>query len=228
MPANRSANQSIQITQKYLNTASYAGDPTPGAVISTAQVSGSIVQPYAGFIGGILTLSTAQAANLSDPVNGPLLFGGDYQYVQFYAASSGTAAQGQIVFWLSQPTGNFQQGNFIVTPDIALLGGGDPQQIAGIALCNTGKGNYWFIQVAGIAEVKFKASPLNVFSPMVEDYVSIDFNTPSANADVIGANATLTPAILKGLIGRAWYRVPVAGQISPVFLGVAGPTYMPS
>jgi hypothetical protein len=226
MPAFRSANQSIQITQKYLNTASYAGDPTPGAVVSTASVSGSIVQPYLGFQGGILTLGGGQAAAYSDPVNGPLLFAGDYQYVQFYAASTNTAVQGQVVFWLLQPTGDFQQGNFIVTPDYTVTGGGDPPNVAGIALTNTGKGNWWFIQVAGVAEVKFKASFLNVFSPLVGDMVYVDQNTPSANADVLGANETVTGAILKSIIGRAWYRVPVAGQISPVMLGI-GPQYMP-
>ena len=222
MSAIRGANQSPIITQRYLNTASYAGDPTPGAVVSTANVSGSIVQSYGGMVGGILTLSESGAAALSDPVNGPLLFAGDYQYVQFYPLSSLSAAvQGQVVFWVVAQTADLQSGNFWVTPD-----GTDPQgQIAGIALCNTAQSNYWFIQVAGIAEVKFKAGPLSNFSPQVADLVYTDGAT--SLADTASATTTITANILTRVLGRAWYRPPVASAISPVFLGIGGPQYLP-
>jgi hypothetical protein len=224
MAANRGANQSPIITQRYLNTASYAGDPAPGVLVSTSQVSGSIVQPYSGMIGGILTLSEGGAAALSDPINGPLLFAGDYQYVLFKPNSTAAAAvQGQIVFWDVSNTADLLAGNFIVTPD----GTTAPQgQIAGIALGNTAKGNYWFIQVAGIAEVKFKTGALNNFSPQVADLVYVD-ETPGIYADSAAAGVSITAGLVKSLLGRAWYRPPVVGAISPVFLGIGGPQYFP-
>ena len=223
MSAIRGGNQSPIITQRYLNTASYAGDPTPGAVVSTANVSGSIVQSYGGMVGGILTLSESGAAALSDPINGPLLFAGDYQYLQAYPNSTAAAfVQGQVGFAVPG-VGDLQGGNFWITPD----GTTAPQgQILGIALTNTAKGNYWFFQVAGIAEVKFKSGALNNFSPQVADLVYVD-QTPGIYADCIASQDTITAGILKQVIGRAWYRPPVVGAISPVFLGIGGPQYLP-
>ena len=223
MAANRGANQSPTITQRYLNTAGYAGDPSPGNVLSTANVSGSIVQSYGGMVGGILTLSESGAAALSDPINGPLLFAGDYQYLQAYPNSTAAAfVQGQV--GVAVPgVGDLQGGNFWITPD----GTTAPQgQILGIALANTAKGNYWFFQVAGIAEVKFKSGALNNFSPQVADLVYVD-QTPGIYADCIASQDTITAGILKQVIGRAWYRPPVVGAISPVFLGIGGPQYLP-
>lgn len=220
----RGGNQSPTITQRYLNTASYLGDPGPGNVVNTASVSGSIVQSYRGMVGGILTLSANEAFNLSDPINGPYLYGGDYQYVQFYPNStSATAVQGQIMFWVISPTNDLQGNNFWVTPDGTTGQAQGP--VAGIALGNTAKGNYWFIQVAGIAEVKFKTGALNNFSPSVADLVYVD-QTPGIFADCIASQDTITAGILKEVLGRAWYRPPVAGAISPVFLGI-GPQYYP-
>jgi|SRR5665213_1273994 len=223
MPAYKGAYQSPIITQRYLNTASYAGDPAPGVLVSTSQVSGSIVQSYGGMVGGILTLGEVQAAALSDPINGPLLFAGDYQYLQAYPNSTAAAfVQGQVGFAVPG-VGDLQGGNFWITPD----GTTAPQgQILGIALANTAKGNYWFFQIAGIAEVKFKSGALNNFSPQVADLVYVDA-TPGIYADSAASQDTITAGILKQVLGRAWYRPPVVGAISPVFLGIGGPQYYP-
>src|SRR5579872_499636 len=151
MAGIRGSQQAPIITQRYLNTASYAGDPTPGSLVSTSQVSGSIVQSYGGFLGGIMTMGKDEANYYSDLANGQQLYPGDYQYVQFYASSSAAAAvQGQLVYWLSSSTNLLPGGGFIVTPDesAAALG-----LVAGIALANTAKGNYWWIQVSGVAQV---------------------------------------------------------------------------
>ena len=214
-------NQSPIVSQRYLNTASYTGDPAPGNLVSTSQVSGSIVQSYAGMLGGTLTLNEKDAAAYSDPIYGPQLFAGDYQYVQFDPGSTAAAAvQGQVVFWTAA-TANLFGGNFRVTPDYAAPQG----PVAGIALSNTAKGNYWFIQVAGIAEVKFKTGALNNFSPQVGDLVYVDA-TPSQYADSAAAGVAVTAGILKQVLGRAWYRPPVVAAISPVLLGI-GPEYFP-
>lgn len=213
MASIRGANQSIQISQRYLNTASYAGDPSPGLTVSTTSVSGSIVQGYGGFNGGILTLSEQEANYYTDPVNGQQLYPGDYQYVKFLLTSVNITQQGQAVFW-SQLSG--QADILTVTPDFApgVYGGG---LIAGIALANTGKGNFWFIQVAGVAEVKFAATTVNT-SPSVGDLIYVDYTTPSALANAPAVATQPSNAQLKLVLGRAWNINPAAGKISPVLL----------
>jgi hypothetical protein len=227
MAGIQGAQQAFTITQKYLNTSTYTGDPSPGTVVSTTQVSGSIVQPYGGFVGGIMTLSAAAAAQYSDPTNGQQLYAGDYQYVQFYASSTATAVQGQIVFWLTitaatAGVGNLGTNNYVVTPD-ANTAAGLPNVIAGVALCNTGKGNYWFIQTRGIAQVKFKSS-ITKATPTVDDVVYVDA-TPSALADVIADATNVTSPQLKLLLGKAFITNPANSTISPVFL--QGCSYYP-
>jgi len=176
-------------------------------------------------VGGILTLGEGGAAYYSDLVNGQQLYAGDYQYVQFYASSVAAAAvQGQIVRWLDNTT-NLLSGNFIVTPDASAANLGE---IAGIALCNTGKGNYWFIQVSGVAQVKF-AGANNAATPAVGDLVFSDYAAPSIYAiDPTQSTTGLTLAQLKGVLGVAFATAPANSTISPVLLGgLCGPKYYP-
>lgn len=221
----KGGNQSPLVTQRYLNTSTYAGDVTPGAVVSTTSVSGSIVQAYTGQLGGILTLGEGGANYYSDLTNGQQLYAGDYQYVQFYASSSASAAvQGQCVYWLDNTT-NLLSGNFIVTPDesAAELG-----LVAGIALANTAKGNYWFIQVSGIAQVKF-ASTIGAATPAIGDLVFADYSgSTNLTYDPTQSTTGLTLAQLKAVLGVAWGTAPAASTISPVMLGgLCGPKYYP-
>jgi len=213
MAGIRGSNQGPIVTQRYLNTASYAGDPSPGNVVNTAQVSGSIVQPYAGMKGGILTLSESEAQYYTDPVNGQQLYPGDYQYVKFLLTSVNQAVQGQPVFLF----GDVAQGEDVtVTPDFApgVYGGG---VVFGIALCNTAKGNNWFVQISGVAQVLFAAAN-NVTTPSVGDLIYVDYTTPSARALDPLQSGSPTNAQLKLILGRAWGKNPVASTISPVML----------
>ncbi len=226
MAGTRGTQQAPIITQRYLNTASYAGDPTPGAVVQTSQVSGSIVQSYGGFLGGILTMGKDEANYYSDLTNGQQLYPGDYQYVQFYAsATQSPAIQGQVVFWLGNTTNLLPAGGFIVTPDesAAELG-----LIAGIALANIVKGNYWWIQTSGVAQVKFNAT-IGAATPAVGDLVFADYSNSSNLAyDPTQTTTGLTLAQLKAVLGVAWGSAPVANAISPVMLGgLMGPKYVP-
>ena len=226
MGSIRGSNQAPQITQRYLNTSTYAGDPSPGQIVSTAQVSGSIVQNYGGMVGGILELSAQDANGYSDPTYGQELYEGDYQYVQFSPSSVLTAVQGQIVFWVPPVVGSavgvLGTGHWVVTPD-ANTAAGLPAPIAGIALCAVAKGNYWWIQIAGIAQVKFKAT-ITKTTPTVDDLVYVD-NAPSAFADVIADATDITSPQLKLLLGKAFISAPAGSSISPVFL--QGTSYNP-
>lgn len=223
----RAGNESPIVTQRYLNTASYAGDPTPGAVVSTANVSGSIIQPYSGQVGGILTLGRDAAAYYSDP-GAYTLYAGDYQYVQFDPlAALSPAVQGQVVFWKNNTTnmtGTAPSG-FLVTTDMTGVNLPNIGEVAGIALTNTVKANYWFIQVSGIAQVKFKSS-IGAVTPVVGDLVFVDYTTPSALADdPVQTTSNLTLAQWKTRLGTAWQKAPVGNTITPVLLN--GPSYIP-
>lgn len=218
----RGAGMGPIITQRYLNTSTYAGDPTPGAVVSTSQVSGSIIQTYGGQLGGILTIDQAAANYYSDKVNGQQLYAGDYQYVQIDPnATASAAVQGQVVYWKSSTT-NLLSSNYIVSIDetSAQLG-----FIAGIALCNTTKGNYWFIQTSGIANVKYAASNgVSGGSPQTGDLVTGDYATPSNLA--YDPSQTGTPGVLqiKSTLGTAWQNT-TPGTIGLVLL--SGTKYVP-
>jgi hypothetical protein len=136
-------NQSPRITTNYLNQLNRHGDPAPGVPVSTAQVSGSIVQPYGGFEGGKLTITNPWAVQFADPQVGPL-YGGIYMYVQLNPLSA-APTRGQILYWSDEM-------NYIVT--LSATG----NKIAGVALNATTPGNWDFIQVAGIASVSFSAA----------------------------------------------------------------------
>lgn len=211
------------LTQRYLNTPAYAGDPSPGNVVQTSDVSGSIVQEYGGFVGQIVPLGKAAADYLSDKVNGQQLYAGNYQYVKFNP-TTGPAVQGQVVFWLDNTTNLLPAGGFEVTSDASAAQLG---LVAGIALANTAKGKYWWIQVAGIAQVKFKSS-ITAATPAVGDLVYVDYATPSNLADDPAQTTQPTNAQLKAVLGIAWAVAPVASTLSPVMLGGAGnPKYYP-
>jgi hypothetical protein len=214
----RGSNQTPIVTQRYLNTSTYAGDPTPGAVVSTSSVSGSIIQSYGGFVGGILTLGGAAASYYSDLVNGQQLYPGDYQYVQFDpSAVLSAAVQGQIVYW-KQASQTTPISHIVVIDQSAAAQG----FIAGIALCNTAKGNYWFIQVSGIAQVK--AATTQNASPAVGDLVYADYNGSTNNYYDPSQSAQPTNAQSKAVLGTVWANT-APGVIGPVMLRI--PNYLP-
>src|ERR1035437_4311695 len=114
-------NQSPRITQQFIDK---VDDPAPGVLVSTSQISGSIVSSYGGQVGGKLTLSSASALALSAVPGTTTFRGGVYEYVQFKSTSTSANAVGQPVFWTDYT-------NYIVSPD----GGTEPVTIrAGITV----------------------------------------------------------------------------------------------
>jgi hypothetical protein len=189
-------NQHPRITTTYLNQLNRHGDPAPGVNVSTAQVSGSIVQPYDGFVGGKLTITGPWAKQFADPDVGPL-YGGIYQYVQFSPLMTTPAARGAICFWVDE-------AQYIVTTDYdAALS----YKIAGVIINEDLPGNWDFIQIAGIAMTMFGAAGA------VGDMVSADTAASPVTAE-IGAAADQTS------IGLAVMLAPAAGAASPVQLNI--------
>lgn len=188
-------NQHPRITTLYLNSLNRHGDPAPGVNVSTAEVSGSIVQPYAGFCGGKLTITGPWAAQFSDPDNFPL-YGGIYMYVQLDPLVVTPPVAGQVLFWADEL-------NYIVTTDGTTL----PGKIAGIAVNETAPGNWDFIQIMGVANVFFSAAA--ALGAMV--------NTDPATTPSFGQTATTMDG---NYLGKAVLTAPVANTLSPVQLNL--------
>lgn len=102
-------------------------------------------QPFAGIVGQTYQLSNANAQRQSTS-----LWGGIYMYVQFLSTSTASNARGQIVFFDTLAHAK----TYVVTPDppTALT------QVAGVTLNAVTKGNWGWIQIAGLATVLCKAS----------------------------------------------------------------------
>ena len=145
-----------QIPSRKLND---VNDPSPGVIVSTANVSGSIIQPYYGQLGKRLVCTFAMASKLSDLTIGQL-YEGIYQYVKFDAAG----ARGQVYYWntgagplLTSTLTNGPYENFNVTSAPSTGGtSGVVNPIAGVALNTVTAGNYGYIQIAGKASIKFR------------------------------------------------------------------------
>lgn len=191
-------NQHPRLTTNYLNQLNRVGDPGAGVNVSTAQMSGSIVQEYLGFAGSKLTITNPWASLYADSRVGPL-YGGIYQYVKL-SPSVAALARGQQVFWLDEL-------NYIVTG----AGASGANKQAGVALNNTAPGNWDFIQVAGIAMVMFAGAGTigqsTVFDPTV---------TP-ANVTAVTPTPTNVPL---HIFGTVVLTAATGSQISPVELNI--------
>ena len=190
-------NQSPRLTTSYLNSLNRHGDPAPGVPVSTAQVSGSIVQPYGGFEGGKLTVTNPWAAEKSDPAVGPL-YGGVYQYVKFSPLMTIPAQRGAVCFWADEP-------NYVVTMDYDATAS---YKVAGVVINETDPGNWDFIQISGIAMAMFSAA-----------------GTQGQPASVTPTTGTATLANVGGTmdhnyLGLTTMTDPVANQMSPVQLNL--------
>lgn len=190
-------NQSPRITTTYLNQLNRHGDPAPGVLVSTAQVSGSIVQPYGGFVGGKLTITNPFAGSFADPAVGPL-YGGVYMYVQFNPTSTVPNLPGQIVYW-----SNILQ--YVVSAQYvaASMAG----QIAGVTINPTTPGNWDFIQIAGIAMVLVSALG------NIGDLIDV---VPASPPTTIAGTTPTTSSL-----GIAVLSAPVANQLTPILLNIA-------
>ena len=190
-------------------------DPYCGGLLS----SGTGLAPKLGQLGKKLHMTQDEAYARyggSKVINGvalPQLYSGIYQYVQFYASSSGSPAQGAVMFWQPANATVTSDGlqSYIVTPDPPTV----PSNIAGIALNAVTKGNYGWIQITGLATVLFKTG-ITKATPVVGDLVVLDL-TPTDTADVLADATNLTSVQARAIIGKA-YDAPVTASLKRVLL----------
>jgi hypothetical protein len=202
-----------RIVARYLND---VNDAAPGVPVSTAQASGSIIQPYFGMVGKRLVCTYAMANDLSDTTIGQL-YEGIYQYVQTRAGSTAAPARGALCYWDDYE-------NYIVSPDVSasatnpFIGhgpGANSGLFAGVYLSAPTKGNYCFIQIAGKASVLFKQTITNT-TPAAGDFILSD-GTTSATADDTTQSTSVTMALAKLILGVA-LTTPSNNQVSAVDL----------
>jgi hypothetical protein len=178
-------NNFVHQIDRIVSKLSNANDPLPGQSVS----SGTGAPQYAGQVGCRVCLGNddPSIANSSSPT----LFGGIYQYVQFLLTATKAAAQGLLAFWSTDST-------YIVTND-------EPtgvSDIAGICLNSVSKGNYGWIQIAGKAQVQYRAV-LTKTTPAVGDLVlaaALGSVTPGV-VDILADATNITSVQARMMIG---------------------------
>lgn len=180
-------------------------DPTPGQIVSTANVSGSIIQPYYGQLGKRLVLTPAMAIKLQDTSVG-YLYEGVYQYVK---VATGSPAVGGLAYWSNIPnyevTTSPTPTNWPVGAQLQSGSGGVanfgplPVPIAGVFINAITNGNYGYIQISGRASVRFKTLITNsnggIFRTVVADGVT------SGTADILNAASPVNMNLAQLILG---------------------------
>jgi len=202
--------QADQLTARFLNDVNDA--VSGGSIVSLpAGVTGpqaSATQP-----GDRICLDDAAAFALSDTTVGTLK-GGVYMYYGTLSTSVANPQIGCIGFFQAVDVGSTSTvpGNYRVTADVQPISS-VPTYIAGIFINNITKGNFGWLQVAGLASVLFEsaltaAAAGNVVTAKVGP-------TTSGSADV--GVSVASPVTLAALLGVA-VGLPVTSTISTVML----------
>lgn len=133
------------------------------------------------------------------------LYGGYYKYVQFKTTWSATLAAGQPMFYANYT----DMLNNVVTPDPAAAA-----IFAGFNLSpSVTKGNYWWIQVSGIATVLCKAS--SVTDGTAGDLAVQTGQTTATIDSFADATAVATAGAVK-LVRGVFIEVAVAGALKRI------------
>lgn len=187
-----------KIDGRFLNA---VNDPEIGSAVVNP------VQPLnSGQLGKFLVFSHELARKNSD-LTIARLYGGVYQYVKAVTA----LVRGDIVAW--DVVANNGLPDYEVTHTIGATLEGN---LAGIALCTVASGNYCWIQVGGLAGVKFRAS---VTSKVAGNLVLQLTTTATADAiaDATGTYVSGGVLGLKNIIGTA-YEAPTDAGVNLVEL----------
>jgi len=203
--------QAVLLTAQYLNT---VNDSVAGGTIF-ALPSGVQAPPYSQTLpGDRIVLDDASAAGLSSPAIGTL-FGGVYEYVGTTSGATAAPARGLCAFWPAAnmpPTAN---PSYVVSSD-AQPNTSLPAYIAGVFLNAITKGNFGWIQVAGIAQVLFDTS---LASTALATTVSA--KASATTASTFDAGVALTTVTLANVLGVA-IGTPVISTISSVIITRGG------
>lgn len=140
-----------------------------------------------------------------------VLYGGYYKYVKFKSTWSATMAAGQPLFYADYT----DMLNNTVTPDAAAAA-----IFAGFCLApSVAKGNYWWIQVGGIATVLTKAG--SVTSGVAGD-LAVQTGQTTATIDSYADATALATAGLQKLIRGVFIEVAVHTSLKRILMSPIG------
>lgn len=157
----------VRVPTGYLNA---TDDVYPGG--------GSANNKFGGQLGALYAINNAQAAALSKTSTGTL-YAGVYQYVKVKAGAT-PAVRGAAYFWDNAVAPSAFQVVQIESSTTLTAA-----SIAGIALNTITAGQYGWIQVAGIASVKYVASITGTKATGRPVFISIAGTTSIGLADVV-------------------------------------------
>lgn len=145
MPSNWTKQPQQLNQQRYINGGS--GDSVVGGSITSVPSGVPASQFIQDIPGDRIIFGQADALALSKTSVGTL-YGGLYQYVRTKSNSTATPTLNRLVYWDNTVNYNLYQ----VTPD-EVTG-----MIAGSCINTLTKGYSWWIQIAGLASLRFRAS----------------------------------------------------------------------
>lgn len=148
MAAGQLTKQAIMQSTRFLNT---VNDAAAGGVIVSVPSGAPTPAVSQDIIGDRIVLDDITALALSDTTVGTL-FGGVYMYVGTLLGATAAPAIGTIAFWRSNELPGGATAGYTVTSDAAPTAA-IPVYIAGIFINAITKGNFGWIQVAGVANV---------------------------------------------------------------------------
>lgn len=200
----------IRLATGYLNG---GGSTQIGKSVSPDNLPGT---GYGGLLGKIIICDDAEALKLSLTSTGTLRQGA-YMLVRTKAGTSASPARGIGCFW--DTNANAGPANRVVTPDISATIISD---FAGVYVDVPAKGDYCWIQVAGLATVLCKTS--SVTSNVIGDvavFTGLTTNTIDAVADA--TDYFTSAGAYKRVIGT-FHEAAVADGLKLVWLkaGLAG------
>lgn len=169
----------------------------------------AVVNGAYGQLGKIFYLDTQELLQYTNPLGTiGTLYGGWYKYVHFKSTWSATLAVGQPLFYADATALLANE----VTPDAAAA-----QMFAGYCLAaGTVKGNYWWIQVGGLANALCKAS--SVTSNVAGDLAVQTGDTTATTDGIADATDYFTTALKYKLVRGVWVDAPAAGALKRLLM----------
>ena len=198
------------LSSGYLNTE----DNTLVGKTATGSVVNFPAQSYLGQLGKLLVVDDAEALRLSKTTIG-ILRAGAYALVQTKAGSTAAPARGLGAFW--DINANNGVGKSVVTPDMAAT-----SVLAGYYISAPTKGNYCWIQVAGLATLQFRATVTSKVAGNLVVFTGLTTNTFDAIADA--TDYFTTAGAYKTVVGQA-QEAPTDAGLTQVFIQKAGKLY---
>lgn len=176
---------------------------------SFAQIGGpeTVGQRFKGLLGQTVVYDNGAALKASKTSVGTL-YAGVYQLVKL----NSTVLRGQVVYWdtlANNGLNDYEVTTTVTAPAIFK---------AGIAICDGTNGEFCWIQVAGLANVLYRAA----ITSAILGNVVVTTNATSADCDALAdAGAFATALAMKQLVGIA-YELPVNSSIRRVMLSLGG------